>query len=55
MLFRSVNIEDFKGKEILLIDDIITTGTTMEECAKVLVENGAKKVYGLALTSSIKL
>jgi ComF family protein len=53
--FKAVNIEDFKGKEILLIDDIITTGATMEECAKVLVENGAKKVYGLALTSSIKL
>ncbi len=52
--FEAVNIEDFKGKEILLIDDIITTGTTMEECGKVLVENGAKNVYGLALTSSIK-
>ena len=53
--FKTRNIEDFKDKEILLIDDIITTGTTMEECGKVLVENGAKKVYGLALTSSIKI
>ena len=53
--FKSINIEDFKGKEILLIDDIITTGTTMEECSKVLIENGAKKIHGLALTSSMKM
>lgn len=53
--FKTRNIEDFKDKEILLIDDIITTGTTMEECGRILVENGAKKIYGLALTSSIKI
>lgn len=53
--FKSINNEDFKGKKILLIDDIITTGATMTELSKVLVKNGAKKVYGLALTSSIKI
>ena len=50
-----VNIEDIKDKEVLLIDDIITTGATMEECGKTLMEAGAKTVYGLALTSSRKL
>ena len=52
--FKTINQGDFKGKEILLIDDIITTGTTMEECANVLLAGGAKKVYGLTLTSSTK-
>ncbi|HSH37049.1 ComF family protein, partial [Schnuerera sp.] len=53
--FKTINAEEFKGKEILLIDDIITTGTTLEECSKSLKEGGAKKIYGLAITSSMKM
>ena len=40
------------GIDILLIDDIFTTGATMEECAHVLLENGAKTVTGLVLARS---
>lgn len=53
--FKVENYKDFKDKEILLIDDIITTGATMEEISKVLIQGGAKRVYGLAITSSMKI
>ncbi len=41
--------EKIKGKEILLVDDVYTTGSTMEEAARVLKEAGAKKVIGVAV------
>jgi ComF family protein len=36
-----------KDKNILLIDDVITTGNTIDECAKVLLDNGAKRVEAI--------
>ena len=34
---------------VILVDDIYTTGSTMEACARVLLENGVKNVYFLAV------
>jgi len=39
-----------KNRNIILIDDVITTGTTMKEASKTLREAGAKKVVCFALT-----
>jgi predicted amidophosphoribosyltransferase len=38
-----------KNKNILLVDDIATTGSTLFECTKILKKKGAKKVYGIVL------
>lgn len=38
------NSDKIKGKTILLVDDIYTTGATASECAKMLKTNGARKV-----------
>lgn len=40
---------DGLGEGVVLLDDIVTTGATMEKCAWLLKAAGAKKVYGLAL------
>jgi len=42
-----------KDKKIILIDDVYTTGATMEECAKALKESGAKEVWGLTIAREL--
>jgi len=43
------NLNLIKNKLIILIDDVYTSGATMQEAAKILKKNGAKKVIGLVL------
>lgn len=50
--FKVKDSSEIAGKRLLLIDDILTTGSTMLECGKALMDNGVKEVIGLAITSS---
>ena len=43
---------DVLNKNILLIDDVCTTGSTLEECAKVLKKFGAKQVHCLTIAKT---
>ncbi len=47
--FQIPKPDKVKGKTILLIDDVMTTGATVEECAKTLKKAGAKSVKVLTL------
>ena len=48
-VYRTVRPEEIVGKRFLLVDDILTTGATMGEAARVLKEAGAADVMGLTL------
>ncbi len=48
-VFAARENEEIKGKIILLVDDVFTTGATLNECAKVLREAGVKQVGGFTL------
>jgi len=47
--FRVIDPEKVEGKKIMLIDDVFTTGTTVNECSRTLEKAGAREVQVLTL------
>jgi len=51
--FLIKNAKSVRNKNILLIDDVYTTGSTMEECGRILRQAEVKKIIGAAVTRAI--
>jgi len=52
--YRAVDAELISGRRILLIDDIVTTGSTLSECARTLLDAGAAEVLCAAVAGSME-
>lgn len=52
--FKVVKNNNIKDKHVILIDDVMTTGATLNECAKVLLKAGALSVDALTVARVIK-
>jgi ComF family protein len=47
--FSVINEESVRGKRLCILDDVSTTGSTLGECVRVLLEAGAREVRALVL------
>jgi len=50
--FRPIHTSDIRGCHIVLVDDVLTTGTTLETAARVLLKAGAARVDALAFAQA---
>ena len=53
--FKIARAQGVTGREVLLVDDVYTTGTTVTECARVLRRAGASKVWVATVARTLKL
>ncbi len=52
--FAVVEPHKVAGREIVLVDDVFTTGTTVSECARILRRAGASKVFIATVARTLK-
>ena len=50
--FKIINEEKIKGKNVLIVDDVFTTGQTINLSSEMLLESGASEVYFASLAST---
>jgi ComF family protein len=53
-VFSVIKPDKIRGKNILLVDDVMTTGATFSELYKVLKKAGAKNVYGITFCRVVR-
>ncbi|MFQ5868413.1 MAG: ComF family protein [Candidatus Zixiibacteriota bacterium] len=51
--FKLTGKVDLEGRRLLLVDDVLTTGATMSECARTLKSAGAERIWGATLAVAI--
>lgn len=50
--YQPIKDMDLTGKRVVLVDDVVTSGATMSECASQLLNVGASVVYGLTIAQA---
>jgi ComF family protein len=53
--FRVAQVQAVKGREVLVVDDVFTTGATVSECARVLRRAGATKIWVATVARTLKI
>ena len=52
--FRVIESQRIQGRTVIVVDDVMTTGTTVSECARVLKRAGAERVFAATVARALK-